>query len=195
MSDALLHVHDSYLLARLQEGCRDSFNILYERYWETVYRNAFRILQSRDRAQDITQDIFIQLWLRRDKLEIANIPAYLHTSVRNRVLNFLEKERYYVPIEQLLYDNEHRTGDAADLAVLQHELLNAYHALVDSLPVQRKKIFSMYYDEGLSTGEIARQLNLSRKTVQNQLGRAASMLRTNLSNLFLLAVIIGLLRK
>ena len=129
------------------------------------------------------------------KMEIANIPAYLHTSVRNRVLNFLEKERYYVPIEQLLYDNEHRTGDAADLAVLQHELLNAYHALVDSLPVQRKKIFSMYYDEGLSTGEIARQLNLSRKTVQNQLGRAVSMLRTNLSNLFSLAVIIGLLRK
>ena len=195
MSDALLHVHDSYLLARLQEGCGESFNILYEKYWETVYRNAFRILKSRDKAQDITQDIFVQLWLRRDKLEIANIPAYLHTSVRNRVLNFLEKEKYYVPIEQLLCDSEHRPDDAADLVVLENELLNAYHALVNSLPAQRKKIFHLHYDKGLSTAEIARELNLSRKTVQNQLGRAVSVLRANLSNLFLLAVIISSLRK
>lgn len=133
--------------------------------------------------------------VKREKLEIANIPAYLHISVRNRVLNFLEKEKYYVPIEQLLCDNQHSPDDAADLVVLSNELLQAYHALVDSLPAQRKKIFNLHYNDGLSTAEIALELNLSRKTVQNQLRRAVSALRTNLSNLFVLAIVVNSLHK
>lgn len=183
---------DILLLREMRAGSAESFNALYERYWKSVYDNALKRLRNRDQAQDITQDIFSYLWLKKEELSIENLPAYLHTSVRNRVLNVFEKEKRYIHFEQLLCDNIDRHGEQADAVALRNEFLSAYKALVDSLPSQRKKIFTSYYDEGLSTEEIASQLHLSRKTVQNQLGRAVSFLRTGLSHLFLLWIILWL---
>lgn len=184
------HDQDRLLLQKLREGCVESFNILYDKYWHVVYSGALKRLKDHDQVQDITQDIFAYLWLKKEELQIDNLPAYLHVSVRNRVLNVFEKERRYIPIGELLYDGVHLQSNHADALALQNEFLKIYEALVGSLPDQRKKIFRRYYEEGLSTEEIASQLSLSRKTVQNQLGRAASFLRTRLSQIFLLLIII-----
>ena len=184
------HDQDRLLLQKLREGCVESFNILYDKYWHVVYNGALKRLKDHDQVQDITQDIFAYLWLKKEELQIENLPAYLHVSVRNRVLNVFEKERRYIPIGELLYDGVHLQSNHADALALQNEFLKIYEALVGSLPDQRKKIFKRYYEEGLSTEEIASQLSLSRKTVQNQLGRAASFLRTRLSQIFLLLIII-----
>lgn len=184
------HDQDRLLLQKLREGCVESFNILYDKYWHVVYSGALKRLKDHDQVQDITQDIFAYLWLKKEELQIDNLPAYLHVSVRNRVLNVFEKERRYIPIGELLYDGVHLQSNHADALALQNEFLKIYEALVGSLPDQRKKIFKRYYEEGLSTEEIASQLSLSRKTVQNQLGRAASFLRTRLSQIFLLLIII-----
>lgn len=184
------HDQDRLLLQKLREGCVESFNILYDKYWHVVYNGALKRLKDHAQVQDITQDIFAYLWLKKEELQIDNLPAYLHVSVRNRVLNIFEKERRYIPIGELLYNGVHLQSNHADALALQNEFLKIYEALVGSLPDQRKKIFKRYYEEGLSTEEIARQLSLSRKTVQNQLGRAASFLRTRLSQIFLLLMII-----
>ncbi|CAL1518778.1 sigma-70 family RNA polymerase sigma factor [Chitinophaga sp. MM2321] len=186
-----IHQDQDYLLWQdVREGSIKSFHILYERYWETVYKSALKRLRNHDQAQDITQDIFANLWLKKAELQIANLPAYLHVSVRNRVLNLFERERRYIPFEQLIHDNIQLHGDSADAVALRNDFLQAYHTLVDTLPVQRKKIFRYYFEEGLSTDEIAQKLSLSRKTVQNQLGRAVSYLRTNLSQLLVLYILI-----
>jgi len=190
-----LYDQDHYLLEKLRKGCTESFNTLYEKYWERVYTDAFRRLKKHDQAQDITQDIFAGLWLKREELQIENLPAYLHISVRNRVLNLFEKERRYTPLEELLSNNILLQGERADAVVLRNEFLEAYKKLVDSLPTQRKKIFHLYYYEGISTDEIALRLMLSRKTVQNQLGRAFAFLRTGLAQLFIILLIICLCGK
>lgn len=181
---------DHILLEKLRKGCAESFNILYEKYWERVYNSAFRRLKKHDQAQDITQDVFTCLWLKREELQIDNLPAYLHICVRNKVLNLFEKERRYTPLEELLAQNMLCGEEYADAIALQHEFLEAYKNLVESLPCQRKKIFHLYYQEGISTDEIARRLVLSRKTVQNQLGRALSFLRAELSQLFIMLLIV-----
>lgn len=177
---------DHLLLQKLSEGSAESFNILYEKYWGKVYTSAIKRLRNHDQAQDITQDIFAALWLKRKELHIDNLPAYLHVAVRNKILNLFEKEKHYVPFEQLITNNIQLYGEQADAVALRNEFLHAYKALVDSLPGERKKIFRFYYDEGLSTEEIANHLGLSRKTVQNQLGRAVTYLKANLSHLFFL---------
>jgi RNA polymerase sigma-70 factor (family 1) len=186
---------DCFLLEKLREDCVESFNMLYDKYWQTVYISSFKRLKNHDQAQDITQDIFASLWLRRSEQQIENLPAYLYSAVRNRVLNVFEREQRYIPIEQLLFDRPHTQNNPADALTLQNELLNRYESLVGSLPSQRKMIFRKYYEEGRSTQEIARQLSLSRKTVQNQLGRAVTFLRTRLSQLFLLLTILWLFGK
>jgi len=187
----IYHDQDGILLRKISEGNAQAFNTLYERYWEVVFTSAFKRLNNRDKAKDITQDIFANLWMKREALQIENLPAYLYTSVRNRVLNLFEKEKRYIPFEQLLSANLEFYGERADAVALRHEFLNAYKALVESLPLQRRKIFKYYYDEGLSTEEIARKLGLSRKTVQNQLGTAVTHLRANLSHLFFLMILLG----
>lgn len=183
------------LLQKLREDCVESFNTLYDKYWQTVYIGALKRLKNHDQAQDITQDIFAGLWLRRAEQQIENLPAYLYAAVRNRVLNVFEREQRYIPIDQLLFDRPHPQNNPADALTLQNELLNRYESLVGSLPSQRKMIFRKYYEEGRSTQEIARQLSLSRKTVQNQLGRAVTFLRTRLSQLFFLLMILWLCGK
>lgn len=180
------------LWQQIRAGSAEAFNTLYENYWEMVYSDAFKRLKNHSQAQDITQDIFTALWLKKENLHIENVGAYLHIAVRNRVLNLFEKEKRYVPIEQLLENNIRLYGDRTDATALRNEFLNAYKDLVNTLPAQRKKIFTLHYDEGLSTDEIASQLQLSRKTIQNQLGRAVSFLKTNLSHLFLLCTIFWL---
>jgi RNA polymerase sigma-70 factor (ECF subfamily) len=191
--DEIYENQDHLLLQKLSEGSVESFNILYEKYWGKVYTSAIKRLRNHDQAQDITQDIFAALWLKREELHIDNLPAYLHVAVRNKILNFFEKEKHYIPFEQLITNNIRLYGEQADAVVLRNEFLHAYKALVDSLPAERKKIFRFHYDEGLSTEEIANRLGLSRKTVQNQLGRAVTYLKTNLSHLFFLIILMLLM--
>ncbi len=180
---------DGVLLQEIREGNAASFNRLYEKYWEKVYLGALRRLGDHGRAQDITQDIFSGLWLRRAQLEIDNLDAYFYAAVRNRVLNFFERERRYIPFEELLGQI---SGESADMRALRREFMGAYRALIDAMPERRKKIFVQFYEEGRSTAEIAQGLALSRKTVQNQLGRAVSYLRTNLTHLAVIGILLSL---
>lgn len=176
---------DHTLLQKIDGGDEFSFSSLYRKYWKKVYTSAFKHLRNHDQAQDITQEVFEAIWQRRGNLHIDNVPAYLHIAVRNRVLNLFEKEKRYVPFEEILHDSMGSQSDHADAAALSNEFIAAYKALVDSLPEQRRKIFRYHFDEGFSTDKIAGQLAISRKTVQNQLGRAVTYLRANLSHLFL----------
>ena len=180
---------DHLLWQRIGEGSVESFTKLYDKYWNEVYSSAMKRLRDTGRAQDITQDVFVTLWMRREELQIRSFPAYLYMAVRNKVLNLFEKEKRYVPIEYLLENNIRAYGNQADAIALRNEFLHAYKNLVDSLPSQQKKIFHLFYDEDLSTEEIAEQLQLTRKTIQNQLGRSVSFLKANLTHLFLLSIL------
>jgi RNA polymerase sigma-19 factor, ECF subfamily len=181
---------DHLLWQRIGEGSVESFTKLYDKYWSEVYSGAIKRLRDQGRAQDITQDVFVTLWVKREELQIKCFPAYLYMSVRNKVLNLFEKEKRYIPIEYLLENNILAYGNQADAVTLRNEFLLAYKNLVDSLPSQQKKIFKLFYDENLSTEEIAEQLQLTRKTIQNQLGRSVSFLKANLTQLFLLCLLL-----
>lgn len=180
-------VTDAVLLENIRQGDANSFNALYKKYWKEIYNNAFKRLGDRSKAEDITQDIFCKIWLNRATLSIDNLPAYFYAAVRNRVLNLFEKEKTFVSVKRLLAKKY--TAEQADFLALQNEFLAAYKALVDSLPDKRKAIFHQYYELGKSTEEIAKNLSLSQKTVQNQLGRATSFLKAGLSHLFLLYIL------
>lgn len=185
----LCESEDHTLLAEVRQGNRRAFDALYRRYWKIVYQNAFVRLRDAGMAQDVAQDIFVSLWVHQHTLQIDNLPAYFHVSVRNRVLKLFEKQKRYVPIETLLFTQAGERLEEPDAVAASQEFLKAYQALVESLPAQRRRIFRCYYDEGLSTEDISRQLQLSRKTVQNQLGRAVTALRTGLSHLTTLVAI------
>jgi len=184
---------DGTLLQQVRDGNEAAFNTLYDRYWNFVFFSAMKRLKDEAQAKDVSQDIFTTLWLRRETLRIDNLHTYLYTAVKNRVLNLFEKQRRFIPFEELLNRNIQCHGYRADAVALRHEFLSIYTNLIDSLPPQRQKIFRYYYEECLSTEEIARELCLSRKTVQNQLIHAVTYLRANLTSVVVLIALVGYL--
>lgn len=164
------------LLQQLQGNEVAAFDALYDKYWGAVYTAAYKRLKDANYAKDITQDIFLQLWHRRHELEIENLSAYLYTSVRNNVLKWMEKEQRITPIPELL-DQTNASKDAADAKLLRKEFMIKYENLINTLTSSQQQIFRMRYQLDLSTAEIAEQLNVSRKTVQNQLGKSMANLR------------------
>lgn len=181
-------VEDKLLLLKLKEGSELAFDALYEKYWQGLYAAAFKRLDNPDQAKDITQDVFLQLWLKRNEAHIDNLRAYLFTAVKNKVCNWLEKESKYTPVPELLLLLE-TSHDAADARLLKDEFIKTYEALINTLTLSQQQIFRLRYQEELSTSEIAAQLNISRKTVQNQLGKAVAQLRASLVTIVMLLVI------
>ncbi len=170
---------DCELLEAMKANSNSAFDSLYERYWLMVYQAAFKRLRDESAAEDITQDIFLQLWLRRSELQIEYLKAYLLTSVRNNVLKRLEKEQRIVAVDNLLEEISINKG-AADAALIEKELKRLYETIISNLPKAQQQIFRMRFEEDLSTAEIADQLQLSRKTVQNQLGKSVQHLKESL---------------
>jgi len=176
---------DQLLFTRIQRGDVTAFDSFYEKYWEKVYSAAYKRLQDVGQAKDVTQDVFLQLWIKRNEIAIDNPAGYLFTATFNKVYNVMEKEKKYVPIPDLLAELW-SNNDKADADLLYHEFLVAYEELVQSLTTSQQQIFRMRFHDDLSTAEIAEKLAISRKTVQNQLGKAIAQLRSSLALIALL---------
>ena len=167
---------DCYLLRQVEQGCKQSFNLLYEKHWEAAYGNAYVRLKNSDDAKDIVQEIFTHIWLKRETLHIENLPAYLNVGIRNKVLKLVSKQKLSHPFYEFLEDIPEMQMKS-DAHILTKEFFKAYDALINTLPSKKQMIFRLRYHEDLPTKDIAKHLGISRKTVQNQLGKAIEQLR------------------
>lgn len=181
---------DHLLLLRLSEGNKLAFDALYDKYFKQVFNSAFKRLNDRQQAEDIAQDVFVQLWIRGSKAPIENLPAYLHTVVRNNVFKLLEKESKYTTLPELTVQLEDSRANA-DSNVLHREFLKAFEELVESLPEQQRVIFKMRFEEDLSSAEIAEKLQISPKTVRNQLGKSLARLKSSMLLVYFLHVLLS----
>ncbi|MDQ8005888.1 MAG: sigma-70 family RNA polymerase sigma factor [Pedobacter sp.] len=182
------NISDQYLLEQMKNDDESAFHLLYDKYWEQAYNAAYKRLKDADYAKDITQDIFLQLWSRRYDLQVASVPAYLYTAIRNNVFKWMEKEQRFTTIPDLL-DILVQERDQADVELLRKEFMQKYEALVDSLPSAQRTIFKLRFNEDLSTKEIAEKLDITRKTVQNQLGKSVNQLRDSLDLLYIVVLL------
>ena len=179
---------DAVLLEQIAQGSEAAFNLLFEKYWDKSYVEAYKRLKNSDDAKDIVQEIFAHIWTNRQLLNIKNLPAYLHIAVRNRVIKLMTRQKPVHPFFSLM-DNIPEKYSLADSNLLWKEFFSAYEALLQSLPPKRRVIFRMRYQEGLSTKDIAGQLGIKRKTIQNQLGKAIDTLKVSLLRIFIIVFI------
>jgi RNA polymerase sigma-70 factor (family 1) len=179
---------DALLLLQLQQGNTLAFDALYAKHWEKAYASAYKRLKDEDQAKDVVQEIFINIWTNRE-CQIENLPAYLHVAVRNKVFKIAEKQKITQPFLEFV-DQLPSAYMHADADILWKEFKKAYEDLLDTLPPKRQIIFRMRFQEDLTTTEIAEQLGLSRKTVQNQLGKAIEQLRISFMHLFTLLIVL-----
>ncbi len=183
-------VEDSLLLLKLGQGSEDAFEVIYEKYWNNVFDEAYKRIGDRDIAKDITQEVFTSMWVRGTETPIENLPAWLYTVTKNNVYKQIQKQERFVPISDLLSELQNN-GASADALIVEKQLVLAYKNLVDSLPHQQRIIFKMRYQDEFSPDEIALKLKLSPKTVRNHLGRAILKLKTTFLMVQLAMILLG----
>lgn len=169
---------DNVLAQQIKKGNQLAFAALYDRYNRSLYALAYRYLKSRDLSEDVVQQIFVNLWINRDQInEEQNIKSYIFTSLKNSTLNTLRnnqraiEKNYELLINQENYDSTDMEEEAS------HEMVDLINKVVETLSPQRKLIFKLKIEEGLSNSEIAQKLNLSVNTVKFQYSQTLKILR------------------
>ncbi|RKD87826.1 RNA polymerase sigma-70 factor [Mangrovibacterium diazotrophicum] len=182
-----MEISDNELTLLLNKGSKNAFATLYERYGRRIYLFALGYLKSDSDAEELVQDVFVKLWERRTSLdEQKNLKAYIFKIVVNTIYDIIRKRN----VEQAFLDfaagKTNNTDDVWD-KVVYNDMLTHVNSLVDAMPEQRRKIFKMSKETGLTNDEIAIKLGISKRTVENQLYRATLFLKDNLgSNMVLM---------
>lgn len=159
-----------------EEGCTRSFEQLYIPFFPFLHGFAFRIVRSTYLAEEIVSDVFLQVWKNRNKLnEVNNLRVFLYVAVRNKSLNYLYKSKKENVSWLEEFSNEPFAATDWDNPFHQlssKELNLRLHHVVNLLPPRCKVIYKLVKEDGLKYTEAARILDLSVKTIENQMGIA-----------------------
>lgn len=162
---------DANLLDAIASGDEAAFALLFERYREKLYAYLVRHTKSSEVAEEIVTDIFMKLWTGRELAsQIKDIGAFLHKVGYYKVLDFLRTTARHSKLKQLYlsFMSVHREPGADDL-MIGEELKNLLTRTINGLPPQRRLIFQLSRQEGLTHEQIASLLHLSSSTVNNAL--------------------------
>jgi len=170
---------------------KTDFKTLFLDNFQLLTQKAFYIVRNNEAAEDIVQDVFYRFWQKRDELTVNSPKAYLMRSVINTCLNYLDKHKRMVltPHEELPARMKNDTAET----IAFNELNTRLRAALEKLSPQRQVIFSLSLYEGLSNQDIADQMGLQKKTVDNQLGTALRQLREELAGYVDLLIDLSLL--
>ena len=168
---------DEELFQCIKNGDVHALKILFEKYYSPLCHFAFKFVKSKDYAEEVVSDVFLNIWLKKEKIQIrTNLKTYLYTAVRNQSINHLrQRDIYFEDIETA--DSENAISDLyADKHMTYQELEDNIEDLLKQLPEKRQIIFRMYRVDGLNYKEIAEILSISVHTVQNQMVAAVKFL-------------------
>jgi len=171
------------LLERLRSGDSTAFDEIFRAWYAPLVRLAEGMLRERAVAEEIVQDVLLELWRRRDRLAPDGSPqAYLFQSTRNRALNHLRHARVKQRTEPMVIGEvAPRTEPGPDAQLVEQEIAVALRAAVDDLPPRCREVFELSRVHGLKYAEIAGTLGVSVKAVEAQMGKALRTLRERLS--------------
>ena len=170
------------LVFQIQQDSEYAFKQLYQIYYAKVVSFITGIIKERDIAKDLAQDIFINLWLNRKKLDISkNIQNYIFVASRNAAINYLKKELAFShgTIEAIQADV--RTSDTAEDNLFAKEISLLIEMVVSEMPQQRQLIYRLSKEQGLSNEEIASKLGISKRSVENQISMALKEIKRAIS--------------
>ncbi|MBK9763613.1 MAG: RNA polymerase sigma-70 factor [Flavobacteriales bacterium] len=177
--------------ASIAAGDRSAFDTLFRAHYKPLCAFAVQYVKDRDVAEDLVQDLFFRLWQDREKVSITtSLKAYLFTAVRNRSLNAAKVSARMRPLERA---NIRSASDGMDEEDRHTERAARVHAAIELLPEERRKVFKMSKHDGKKYQEIADELGISIKTVENQMGKALKTLRVELADLLPSATVAWLL--
>jgi len=186
--DQIIYDED-VVLDKIRVGDKQTFRLLFENYYKVLILYATSLTKNETKAEDLVQNAYINLWTKRDTLEIrSSIKSYLYKSVYNLFINDYRKElRNDTVLEKIHYD------------VLQQSIQEEEHSIkrklewinkeINALPPKSKEIFVMNKKRGLTYKEISKILDISENTVESHISRALKRIRKNIPKSLLILLI------
>ncbi|MDR1201437.1 MAG: RNA polymerase sigma-70 factor [Tannerellaceae bacterium] len=170
---------------------------LFRKYYKILRAYAYHLSGDKHMAEDIVQDVYYELWKKRDGLVMEGaIKFYLFRSIYTKTLNYLNSKTY-TDLEafeqstegriQQIYLQSHLSDQESEL--IYKELREKVNSVINSLPEQCKKVFILSRKYELKNKEIAEQLDISVKTVEKHISKALSILRISLKDIGLLLLL------
>lgn len=174
---------EQQVITSLREGQETAFEMLFKTYYEPLCNYAYSFLNDREEAEEVVQSAFITVWDKRQSLEIqTSVKSYLYRMVRNGCLNVIK----HVKVKAAHVRHEMAGGEpsyeGASQGVISSELEQKIYEAMKALPEQCRLVFQLSRFEELKYQEIADQLDISVKTVENQMGKALKIMRTQLKD-------------
>ena len=184
------------ILALLRAGDERGINMLFATYFTPLCQVAFRIVHNQQAAKDVVQDVFVRLWTNREKIHIqTSVLGYLKQSVTNASI---DNQRRAYEARKVQWD----TSQGLEGATVQTATAHVEHdveaketaALVEraiaQLPERCRLVFILSRQQGLSYKQIAEKLEISPKTVENQMSKALKTLRKTLSSVLTIGLLL-----
>jgi RNA polymerase sigma-70 factor, ECF subfamily len=177
-----MNLTDLYIQKKIQGGDIREFERLFEKYYGPLCHHADKILRDMDASEDLVQEFFYHFWKNRESFSLKlSLNAYLHQSIRNNALHYLEhlavRKSYADHVFNQFRDTVQATGQTdAELK----DLANAINATLIKMPERCSRIFRMNRFEGMKYREIAVALSVSVKTVEADMGKALQLFRESL---------------
>lgn len=169
-------LQDEELLVMLQQGDEHALTLLYRRHWQSLFLTAYQVLKDREACKDLVQELFTEVWQKASGIRLTgSFKAYLANSIRYKVFRYIRQNPVREEWFEQLTERMQTPSPESELAV--KELQALLNALVNALPEKCAQIYRMSREQQLSYKEIAGRLNVSVKTVENQINIALRRLR------------------
>ena len=169
---------------------RTEFQKIFKEQYPSLCNYALKIVRDRDAAEDVVQEVMVDFWNKNEAETIIDAPEnYLVRSVKFKSIDYLRKiTREQSKQDEVKEDILFNLSDSSE-SDLMEKRKQALYATIAKLPAKTKQVFMMAKMEGMTYGEIAEQMDISPKTVENQMGRALRILREELKDLKLFELI------
>lgn len=171
---------DTDLIARFVAGEKKAFDTLFNRYIHKLFLFTKRYSLNEEEAKELVMDVMLRLWQKGENaLEVRSLESYLVNSVKNAIIdNHRRKSLTFTPLSEV--KGELECYSKTDSGIFQRELQACIQEGIQQLSPSRRVIFELRREHDLTPKEIAEKLNISTKTVENQLTRAIAFMKCHI---------------
>lgn len=174
---------DADVILLIKKGDKAAFQKVFEEYAPKIYNFSFSYLNNIIEAEELVQDVFLKLWDKRETLDQSkNLKAYIYKVAVNTIYDVIRRRNVENSFKDFATSTYDTSSNSTWHTVIYDEMKEKLDLLVSQFPEQRKKIYKLSKEKGLSNDEIALKLKISKRTVENQLYRAISFLKEHFKN-------------
>ncbi|HVI44848.1 MAG TPA: RNA polymerase sigma-70 factor [Chitinophaga sp.] len=169
---------DSLLLKQVADGDESAFRRLFDMYADRIYGVAFAYTGSKEQSEEIVQDVFMKIWLKREHLsQVENISNYIFIIARNLVINLLHRQKREKNYLQQLLTTAEEVPQSPESEYVLKESRRLITDAINQLSPQQRTVYQLTQIQGMKLAEAAAELGLSRNTARNHLARATQCIR------------------